>query len=237
MGILLVGAGGCASKEEAKEAAVTASIRSAAIAAEASYDYDSAANHFERLYERLPDDRAALLGAARNLRYAGYAKDAIKFLRREIEKNGEDATLLLEIAKALLAASLIADARDTLTKVRSLGPETWEILSMDGIMEDRLGDHAAAQAIFEKALKLSPGNVAVLNNLALSHAQAGEINEGIEILEKVASGENATAQTRLNLALLYTFKGRHEEAERLSRIDLPSDVARQNLATLRRLIN
>lgn len=226
---------GCAASERAaEEESISAALTEAAAAAQMSYDYKSAAAHYLRLYERHPDNLEAVLGHARNLRYSGLPKDAIRVMKKAIKDHGERANLVLELAKAQLAASLIEDARKNLVKVREMTPDGWEVYATTGILYDRVGRFDDAHDEYRKALELSPGNVTALNNLALSLAQAGKLDEAIAVLEDLAMSENSIIQARQNLALLYALKGDLEAAERMVRDDLPPDMVTHNLAAFRR---
>lgn len=239
VGVALVWFAGCAwdgpwqGREADTEVAITATLRETAAASEKAYDHAAATAHYRRLFERDPQDVAALVGLARNLRISGQAREAIRTLKDTMAKQGEKGELLLELGKAQLAASLIGDARETLAAAQEKLRENWQTHAVLGIVLDRLDDHDAAAAEYRKALKLSPNNIPVLNNLALSLVQAGKLDEGISVLEKLAHGERSTMQVRQNLALLYGLKGEFALAERLIREDLPADVAAENMNQLR----
>lgn len=206
-----------------------------ALAAERSYDYEAAARHFITLYSRDRDDTEALVGLARNLRYVGSPKEAIKALKQGIRDHGELPALLVELGKAQIAAALIGDARETLDKSLKADPENWQAHSALGVIYDRLGLFEAARAAYRKALELSPNNVAVINNLGLSLALSGKLDEAIRTLEKLRNSEYSTLQARQNLAMLYGLKGDFENAEKLSLEDLPAKAAADNVAALKRL--
>ena len=218
-----------------RKAAISGALADAAAAAQESFDYQAAAGHYERLYKREPDNLDALIGFAKNLRYAGSVNHGLQAIRQGLRKHGENAGLLLELAKGQVAGSMYADARNTVAKVRRMEPGNWETYAVSGILKDRGGDLDAAQAEYRKALTISPRNGAVLNNLALSLAQQGKLAEAIVILEKLALSERSTYQTRQNLALLYSINGEFAKAERLVKEDLPPDMASENLATYRTL--
>lgn len=227
---------GCAASDrDVEEESLAAALKESAWAAQMSYDYKSATAHFLRLYELRPDNFQALLGHARNLRYSGLPKEAIKAMKRGIAAHGKRPELILELAKAQLAASLIADSRENLEKALEITPDNWEIYATSGILYDRIGLFKDAHGEYRKALELFPGNVKVLNNLALSLAQAGNLDEAIAILEDIVKSENSIVQVRQNLAVLYALKGNLEGAERLAREDLPPDAVTDNLSTFRRL--
>lgn len=217
-----------------KEEALTRALHHGASEAQRDFDYTSAAAHYRQLYERESSDIGALIGYGRNLRYASQPLESIKVLKAGTKKHGDDAAILLELAKAQLASAFINDSKETLAKVRALDPDNWDVQSFAGILHDRVGDHEQAQISYHQALNGSPGNPIILNNLALSFAQSGDLDKGIATLESVVQSENSTPQLRQNLSLLYALKGDFKRAEFLARQDLPEDMVKKNLATFRR---
>ena len=77
---------------------------------------------------------------------------------------------------------------------------------MLGISCDRMGRHDEARAHYEKAAGLSPGNARILNNLALSRAMAGDLETGLQLLERAATLPAAPAQVQANLQLIARIK-------------------------------
>ena len=235
VGLALILSACAASDREAEEASISAALAESARSAQAGMDYKTAAAHFLKLYERQPDNFDALLGYARNLRYSGQPKEAIKVMKQGLGEHGEIGVLVLELAKAQLAVALFSDARENLDKVRQSLPESWEVFATTGILYDRLGRFDDARAEYERALDLFPGNVMVLNNMALSLAQAGKLDEAIAVLEKVVKSENSIIQVRQNLAMLYALKGDLKGAERLTKEDLPPEMVIENMESYRQM--
>jgi Flp pilus assembly protein TadD len=229
---------GCVTTETAEkdyDTKVSEVVLAAAVEAERTYNYENAVRHFEILYERDRTDPNVVRDLARNLRYAGSPKQAIAVLKRAMEAIGPTPALTLELAKAQLAASELADARDTLGRAESMAPlaDTWQFHLVWGIYHDRSEHFAEAQGAYRQALMRSPDNVAVLNNLALSHALSGEIDKGVAMLQKIVDDETATGLTRQNLALLYGIRGDLDAAGQLAKKDLPRDLAERNLDVYR----
>jgi len=111
----------------------------------------------------------------------------------------------------------------------TLGTPNWRTLLAVGVARDRLGRHAKARMSYQAAQTLSPENVAILNNLALSWALDGDLTRATAILERAAKLPGATAQIRQNLALVHGLQGNSERAQELARLDLPEDSAQENL--------
>ena len=213
----------------AQEQALTESLARLAWDSEAALDYEAAAGHYARLAERLPDEPWVVVAQARNLRYLGQPRDALRVLRTGIVSHGEEP-LLLELAKAQFAAAMVNDSYETLLKLLEMTPDDWQIHTMLGMMYDRQERYDDARESYERALALSPENPSIINNLGLSLAQAGQLDTAIETLEALVGGEKSTLQARQNLAMLYVIRGDLVRARALASQDLPPDRVDQNLA-------
>ncbi|MFQ5954411.1 MAG: tetratricopeptide repeat protein, partial [Kiloniellales bacterium] len=99
-----------------------------------------------------------------------------------------------------------------------------------GVALDMLGDYAAAQQVYRRALEIDPNNKTVLNNLALSLAFSGAHQEAIDLLLPIALDPGATPRHRQNLALAYGLAGDMTEAARIARMDLDEESVQKNLA-------
>ena len=219
---------------EKQSGALSDALWELAKGAEEASSYEKAASYYDRLYERHPKNKIALLGYARNLRYLGLPKDAIKALQAW-KNEGNALDLKTELGKAQLAAAQINDARITFTEIVKNDPKRWEAYSALGIIYDRLKRYNEAHSSYQKALELSPDNTSIQNNFALSLSQDGQIDRAILMLKQIVEDNRSGPQIRQNLALLYGLKGKFKKAYDLSLIDLPRDLATRNLITLKEL--
>lgn len=194
-----------------------------------SYDYRAAAAAYRTLYLRDRKDTDVVLGYARNLRFVGALKQAAEVLDHGLKDKPDHAGLLAERGKVELANSRPVRALEFLDRAVERDPDDWRTHSAIGIAQDFLGHYESARKSYHAALTLSPGNPAVLNNLALSHALANNIDLAVDMLTELASKPDASAQSRQNLALLHAWKGEYAEAENLARRDLAEDTVKNNL--------
>lgn len=229
----------CAGTEPARtdsrvEQLLEPTLLASAAAAEAAYDYDSAANHYRNLLSRNPGNLDLTLSLARALRYAGQSDQAIALLGG-MAGDKAPAAVLLELGKAHLAADHLNLAVRYLQAARDAAPQQWQIHSALGVAHDYKNNYAEAQQSYVEALGLSPNNPAVLNNLGLSQAQAGDLAGAAETLRKAVDQPGASPQVRQNLALVLALQGDAAGAERLARMDLPREMVRENMAYYRSL--
>jgi len=222
-------------KNPASTPNLDSTVRAAAANAEATYRYADAAKYYANLLQKYPNDQDLILAVARNMRYGGEPQQAAELINTRIAKAGAQEALLLELGKDYLAADQLNLAIPCLKQARDMDPNNWQILSTLGVALDYQGDFAGAAQIYEDGLKLSPNNPILLNNYALSLAQAGQLDKAIETLQTAINQPSAMAETRQNLAFLLVMKGDRDGAERLIRSDLPDAMAQNNIDYYRTL--
>jgi Flp pilus assembly protein TadD len=209
-------------------------LRTASAAIERD-DYQSAGAAYRTLYAREPKNPDIVFSYARTLRYTGGLPLAIEVLDRALAERPEDARLLAERGKVELARSRPVKALDYLERSAKIDPKDWRTHSAIGVARDFMNRYAQARESYATALKLSPGNPVVLNNLALSQALSRKIDVGIATLRELVSLPDASAQARQNLALLHAWKGELAAAETLARRDLSNETVDNNLEYFRGL--
>ena len=219
-----------------EETAILNALQESAVAAEQQYRYETAAAHYQRLLQLDPGSVPAVLGLTRNLRYAGSSKNAVLFLKDALLRQDKDTALLFELVKAQIASGLLKDAQEGLISLEALEEEEdWELHALQGVLYDHLGHFERAQQSYRSALELSPKNISVLNNLSMSLAQAGKLDQAISLLGDLSNSEYSNPQVRQNLALLYGLKGDFEAAGSLAKEDLSPEQVTQNLQAFRML--
>ena len=237
--ILILATGSCQNmpplNPEKESAAIDRSLHQVARDAEQSGDYGSALRYFQQLHEKNPDDVEAVLGYARNMRYTGSPGRGAQLLEGTLENGPEDPRLLSELGRAQLAMGNYDRAIATLIDALDVGGGDWRTYVALGIAQDQLGIHERARRSYDAALTLSPDNAVILTNLGLSRALAGDLDEGITILERAIVTPGTDARARQNLALLYGISGNIEAARKLGRLDLPDEIVDANIAYYREL--
>jgi thioredoxin-like negative regulator of GroEL len=118
----------------------------------------------------------------------------------------DDARVLGEYGKTLIAMGRSDDALAFLERAIELQPKDWSLFSAQGVAYDQKGEYLAAQAAYGRALVLKPGDPTVLSNAALSHVQTGDL-DGAEALLMQASAYGAEFPRIVsNLALVRSLK-------------------------------
>ncbi len=234
-GVVLLALGGCANTWGGDREVSSETLALTAATTEQGGNYVIAAFQYRTLLDRSPDNRDALLGLARNLRYVGNARLAADELLKAPGVTAGDAGILLELGKAQIAMGNAKDAVRHLQSAREKDSGNWDVFGTLGVGFDLLKSYDKAQEAYSKALTLSPGNLSVLNNMAISLALSGKIDAAISTLEDAPISIRRMPQVRQNLALFYALKGDLKKAGVLAKMDLSEVDARNNLAVFNRL--
>jgi Flp pilus assembly protein TadD len=212
------------------------SLYQAAESFEKRRDYATAVTYYRNLYRRDASDISAIVGLSRGLRHLQQAREAQSIILRAMKEFPKNTDLRAELGKVQLAMGEPLKAIDSLSRVDAeIEGRRWDLKIAMAIAYDRLGMYEQAERRYHQALDLSPENAVVMNNFALSLAQAGRLAEAVGILERAAAMPEATPRMRQNLALLYAMKGDLTQAEAYVRRDMPPKIAEQNMAYYRQL--
>lgn len=187
-------------------------------------------------YEKNPKDRAAILNYAAALRLDGRTDQAVAVLGKGKLEHPNDDELSAAYGKALADNGDFEQALAVIQSVQKPDRPDWRLYSAEGAILDQMGRPAVARERYAKALEIAPGEPTVLNNLALSHLLAGEMEEAERILREAAAAPTATSRVRQNLALVLGLKGRFEEAEAVARTEIDPAQAEANIAYLKAML-
>jgi Flp pilus assembly protein TadD len=187
-------------------------------------------------YNQNPGDKTASINYARGLRALTRYSEAAAVMRTAAVDAPQDYEVLGEYGKALADSGELAQAKDVLTRADTPDAPRWDVLSVQGTVADRLGDHASAMQFYRDALKISPGEPGVLANMGLSLALAKQLPEAEQALRQAARSPKADARMRGDLALVLALEGKFGEAERVGLTDLSPEAARANVEAIRQMI-
>ena len=128
------------------------------------------ADDWGKRYDSNPGGKVVSINYARALRALTRYDEATAVMQAAAVKSPKDYEVLGAYGKALADDGQLEQAKDVLS--RSYAPERpdWTIMSVQGSVADRLGDHETAQNFYRDALKIAPGEPTVLTNLGLSYA-------------------------------------------------------------------
>jgi Flp pilus assembly protein TadD len=194
------------------------------------------ADKWSKIYDQHPGEKVASINYARALRALTRYTEAAAVMQAAAVKAPKDFEVLGAYGKALADVGQYLQARDVLTRAYPAERPDWTILSVQGTIEDHLGDHAAAQRFYNEALKIAPGEPSVLSNLGLSYALTKQLDLAEDALRQATQSPRADARARQNYALVLALDGKFAEAERISREDMSPQAAAANVQAIRAMI-
>jgi Flp pilus assembly protein TadD len=140
---------------------------------------------------------------ARMLRLAGNYEEAVHHLSQLMLVASDDPRVLGEYGKTLAQMGRAQDAVQFLTRAQQLNNTDWTFYSALGVAYDQLGDQAQAQAAYQHALTLRPGEASVLNNYALSRLLAHDPETARKLADQArAAGGETDPKIKRNLAMI-----------------------------------
>jgi Flp pilus assembly protein TadD len=190
----------------------------------------------QKRYDRDPGEKSQSIAYARALRALTRYGEAVAVMQTAAIRSPSDQDVLADYGKALADAGELAQAKDVLTRAHTPDKPKWDVLSVQGVVADRMDDHVTAQQFYREALKIAPGEPAVLTNMGLSLALARRLPEAEAALRAAVASPGADARMRGDLALVLSLEGKYAEAERVSLTDLSPEAARANVDAVRQMI-
>ena len=187
-------------------------------------------------YDRSPDNKTVAMNYAHALRSAGRATEAAAVLQRLAARYPSDRPILGAYGKSLAETGRLKEAANVLKGAHTPERPDWSVLSAQGSVADQLGDQKGAQAYYASALRIAPGEPAVLSNLGLSYALSRNLPEAEAALRQADAHPRADARVRHNLALVLALQGKFQEAETIQLKDMPPAQAAANVAAIRLMI-
>jgi Flp pilus assembly protein TadD len=246
IGVTAAALSGCAflSTQDSRDTAAAASAPSGvdtgqalriARASRDAGDFASAINLYRSVLAAKPGDPALVVELGDTLVEAGLADDAIDVYGRIDAASAARLPALLGLTRAYLAISQPEKALENAEQAVILAPTDERAVIARAVSLDMLGRHAEAQAGYRAVLLTTPRSVAARNNLSLSLAMTGQLDEALAIIEPMARSPAAKPQTRQNLALIYGLMGDDARAAAVSRLDLDDATTTANLSFFERV--
>ena len=188
-------------------------------------------------YDRTPTDPKVAVSFSKALRAVDNNEEALRVIQHASVRIGDDADVLLEVGKALIANDRAHEAVRPIERSIAMGNvDDWSAHSALGVAYDKIGKHGRARRHYDTALTLAPNKAQILNNKGLSYALAGDARMAERTLRIATTAPDGSSRMRQNLALVLALNGRTTEAERLARSDLPPSVADQNVSYYQNLV-
>jgi Flp pilus assembly protein TadD len=187
-------------------------------------------------YRANPKNADAAIAYGQALRANGQRAQAAAVLEQATIANPGNKAILAAYGRALADNGNFQQAFDVLSRAHSPDNPDWRILSVQGAVLDQMNRHDEARRYYASALKIVPGEPAVLSNLGLSYMLSKDLPKAEQALRQAYASTRADGRVRQNLALVVGLQGRFTEAESIVRADLPPEEAAANVAYLKEML-
>lgn len=160
------------------------------------------AERLGKLYDRKPGERQISMRYSLVLRQLGMHGQAVAVMQRAALTNVEDKDVAAAYGKALADAGMLKEASEVLANAHTPDRPNWRILSTQGSVADKMGEHQKAQEMYLAALQLAPGEPTLLSNLGLSYALSKRLGDAERVLTEAARHPQADQRVQANLAMV-----------------------------------
>jgi len=201
-------------------------------AAEAAGDRDLAIAMYGQAAIDVPSDLIVQRRSAEGLARNGRLEEAAALLQHRLSEGGRRPELLVTLGSIQVLAGKPAQAQATFSEVLAMRPDDLRALVNKGVALDLDRRHGEAQALYRRALELSPRDPVISNDLALSLMLSGHVEEAQRTLLPYRDDVTLPSRIRINLGIVEAAGGNPAEAERL----LAGTVSAADLSLLTRAI-
>lgn len=189
----------------------------------------NALNGYRQILRSEPGHTRANIGAGQVLLAMHRPNDALPYFDRVLQQSPDLAIALEGRGYALLGLNRLRMAEQALGKAVNLNPARWRSWSGLGVIADLHGDSKKAQAFYEKALLVLPGQPQLLNNRAFSLMLMRNYGQAEVLLKKALEQDVDDVRIRNNLAWCLAWQRRYNEALKILVPPLSPAQARNNV--------
>lgn len=191
-------------------------------------DITAAIPIYRRAHALAPLEPAPLMRLAETLHDVGAYREAGNAWDHILRINASDFDARVGYGKTLAALGQPSLALEQFRLATEIGTSAAAYNGI-GVANDMLGQAGAAQTAYRQGLA-EDRSVKLLNNLGLSLALSGEVEEAIAILEEAGTFPDAGPRHRANLAFAYTASGNPGRAMEILTRDTDDVTAARTVA-------
>jgi Flp pilus assembly protein TadD len=177
-------------------------------------------------------DLDARILLARLYRQRGLTDLAVEHYRLAVARFADSSIASLELAKTLREMGSRTEALRALQEAAPRFPRNWEILSLQGILEDELGRFAQGEAAHRAAVAIEPGRATLYNNLGYNLLLQGKAEAAVAELRRAVELGPRSEIARNNLGTALALASQKDEALAQWQRSADPAAAHNNLATV-----
>ena len=179
-----------------------------------------------------PGDLDARMALARLYNQRGFPELALEHYRFAAARYPDSPAVTMALAKTLRQMGQAHQAVEVIHAALERHPGgDWQLLSLEGVLEDEQGELAAAGAAFEHAVALAPERSDLHNNLGYNLMLRGDLDKATVEFRQALTLDSHSEIARNNLASALASQSRSSEAFEAWRSADPA-VAHNNLAAV-----
>jgi Flp pilus assembly protein TadD len=194
------------------------------------------ADEWGKRYDSDPGEKSASINYARALRALTRYEEAAAVMQAAAVRSPHDFEVLGAYGKALADSGQLGQAKEVLAHAYAPERPNPTIMSVQGAVDDELGDHEGAREFYRAALKITPGEPAILNNLGLSYMLTKQLPQAEAALREANASPLADGRERDNLALVLALEGKSAKARAVGRADMPAKAAAADARAIGRTV-
>jgi Flp pilus assembly protein TadD len=199
-------------------------------------ELQKATAYWAREYDKSPVEVKNALGYARNLKALGQKAQAFQVLQNAAQIHTDNKELASEYGRLALELDQITLASQLLAYADDPTRPDWRIISARGAALAKQGKYKDAVLHLEKAQKLAPDQLSVMNNLALAYTMNGEAAKAEDLLRQATARDPNNAKAKQNLALVLGLQGKYDEATQIGSTAVSADVAKANTDIVKQMV-
>lgn len=186
-------------------------------------DYRRASQFYEQLISAesglAADKLRYKVGFAESLRRMGDNDRALSIYDDLFEKNPGNLDVAEGRGLTMMATGKVVDAGRAFADIIAKDPKRWRTLNALGILFVTKNMISEAMSYYTEALKYSPDNPSILNNVGLSQAVDKKYTQAIASLQqggRMSKSANQRKQIEMNLAMVYGVSGDLDTAKEIA---------------------
>jgi predicted O-linked N-acetylglucosamine transferase (SPINDLY family) len=139
-------------------------------------------------------------------------RQAVVYLKRAVALNQYDASLLYNLANALIKIKHHSDAKSYLENVLSIDPSNSEAWMSLGICYIKTSDYPSALSAFNSAISINPNYFEAILNKGACLKNLGQFDEALKTYNYLISLKPDYAEAYLNMGVVFKEISQHELA-------------------------
>lgn len=179
-------------------------------------NFTRAESYFQRIIELRPEAPLGYMEMGQLLLARSQFKEATAWFKKALERENGWQTAIPALARSYLLQKEPEQARSLLEQEVAKRPDSPPVWFFQGQVLQATGDLPGAEKAFLKAAELAPRWPDAYRGLAEVFLRQGKLDEAITRFE-AAYQQQASLPTRMQLAMLYDFAGRPDDAIRVYR--------------------